>query len=39
MKLKIKAVKDKIGKEIPYPLYHTDGADSMYQCARVDAPV
>ena len=39
MKLKIKAVSDKIGKDIPYPFYATAGAAAMDLCACVDAPV
>ena len=39
MKLKIKAVSDKIGKDIPYPFYATAGAAAMELCACVDAPV
>lgn len=37
MKLKIKAVSDKIGKDIPYPFYATAGAAAMDLCACVDA--
>ena len=39
MKLKIKAVSDKIGKDIPYPFYATAGAAAMDLCACMDAPV
>ena len=39
MKLKIKAVSDKIGKDIPYPFYATAGAAAMDLCACVDEPV
>lgn len=39
MKLKIKAVSDKIGKDIPCPFYATAGAAAMDLCACVDAPV
>ena len=39
MKLKIKAVSDKIGKDIPSPFYATAGAAAMDLCACVDAPV
>ena len=39
MKLKNKAVSDKIGKDIPYPFYATAGAAAMDLCACVDAPV
>ena len=38
MKLKIKAVSDKIGKDIPCPFYATAGAAAMDLCACVDAP-
>ena len=38
MKLKIKAVSDKIGKDIPYPFYATAGAAAMDLCACMDAP-
>ena len=35
MKLKIKAVSDKIGKDIPCPFYATAGAAAMDLCACV----
>ena len=39
MKLKIKAVSDKIGKDIPYPFYATAGAAAMDLCACMEEPV
>ena len=39
MKLKIKAVSDKIGKDIPYPFYATAGAAAMDLHACVDGAV
>lgn len=39
MELKIKAVSDKIGQEIPFPFYASEGAAAMDLCACIDAPV
>ena len=39
MKLKIKAVSDKIGKDIPYPFYATAGAAAMDLHACIDEPI
>ena len=39
MKLKIKAVSDKIGKDIPYPFYATAGAAAMDLHACLDEPL
>ena len=39
MKLKIKAVSEKIGTEIPYPFYATGGSAAMDLCACTDAAV
>lgn len=39
MKLKIKALSPKIGKEIPAPYYASAGAAAMDLCACIDAPV
>jgi len=39
MKLQIKIVSDKIGKEIPLPYYATEGAAALDLHACIDAPV
>ncbi|MCD8143958.1 MAG: dUTP diphosphatase [Oscillospiraceae bacterium] len=39
MKLKIKAVSDRIGRDIPFPYYATAGAAAMDLHACIDAPV
>ena len=36
MELKIKAISPKIGTEIPFPYYATEGAAAMDLCACVD---
>ena len=38
MKLKIKAVSDKIGKDIPYPFYATAGASTQAHRSMAAAP-
>ena len=39
MKLQIKVISDKIGKEIPLPYYATDGAAGLDLHACIDEPV
>ena len=39
MTLKIKPLSPKIGREIPFPYYASEGAAAMDLCACVDAPV
>jgi len=39
MILKIKPVSPKIGGEIPFPFYASDGAAAMDLCACIDAPI
>jgi len=39
MKLKIKAVSPKIGAQLPFPFYASEGAAAMDLCACMDEPV
>lgn len=39
MELKIKAISPKIGTEIPFPYYATEGAAAMDLCACVDEEI
>ncbi|OQB16049.1 MAG: Deoxyuridine 5'-triphosphate nucleotidohydrolase [Firmicutes bacterium ADurb.Bin193] len=39
MKLKIKALSEKIGRDIPYPFYATEGSAGMDLAACIDTPL